>query len=644
MAYTDKQKIIPTNVNYTSKDFSTIKNDLIEYTKSYFPNTYKDFNETSPGMMLIELSSYVGDVLSYYIDYNYKENLLTTASEKRNIRRLSEFLGYKPSNKTPSVVRLKVETTINADGTTGEPLYGTAPSAIDTGLQVVSNVDDKAIFETTGEIDFTASGSNDPAISSPTLDANGEASTYTLTRYVRAVSGETKTKSFTITSPTKFLELDLGVDNLVEITNCVDNSGQKWHEVEYLAQEKVLRQTHYSDSNADTVSGYRVTAYDQGSSTDTISPIPIPYVAEYIKTNKKFTTRFDEDSQTYKVQFGNGLFRFSNSGSNVDPVEQAGVQINGTNVGEIPGAISSTIGNNMNLGETPANTTMTFTYRVGGGQSSNVQVGELTTVNNPPDGVTISVTNDEPSVGGTDGQTVDEIRNNASAYFATQMRCVTKEDYTARILSIPYKFGSIAKCYVERMDGGTLLVNTLSYNQNRQLVQTPQLVLQNVATYLNQFRMINDQLDFGFTLNNNLFSGYLINFGVHFEVNYDRRFNPSEVKVKVIDTIKDFFKVGKMQFRQSINMNDLQYNILGLDGVIGIKELNLFQDGKPGEYAEGRQLYYYKGDGEVVGSDSSYGFQYSFEGALQDGVYRPSIAPAVFELKNPNQDIYGKVI
>ena len=134
MAYTEKQKLKPTNVNYTSKDFSSIKADLIEYTKSYFPDTYKDFNETSPGMMLIELSSYVGDVLSYYIDYNYKENLLTTATEKRNIRRLAEFLGYKAPHKTPSVAKLKVETTISADGTTGQPLYGEAPSSIDSAL------------------------------------------------------------------------------------------------------------------------------------------------------------------------------------------------------------------------------------------------------------------------------------------------------------------------------------------------------------------------------------------------------------------------------------------------------------------------------------------------------------------------------
>ena len=118
MAYSDKQKFKPTNINYTSKDFSTIKADLIEYTKSYFPDTYKDFNETSPGMMLIELSSYVGDVLSYYVDYNYKENILSTATEKRNVRRLAEFLGYKTPNKTASIVKLKVTAEIDANDLT----------------------------------------------------------------------------------------------------------------------------------------------------------------------------------------------------------------------------------------------------------------------------------------------------------------------------------------------------------------------------------------------------------------------------------------------------------------------------------------------------------------------------------------------
>ena len=643
MAYSEKQKYIPSNVNYTSKDFSTIKADLIEYTKSYFPNTYKDFNETSPGMMLIELSSYVGDVLSYYIDYNYKENILSTATEKRNVRRLAEFLGYKTANKTASIVKLKVTTNIGVDSN-GDPDYSDAPSSIGTGLQVKSNVDSELIFETTGEVDFTVSGSPDtPSISAPDLDANGEASSYTLTRYVRAISGETKSKSFTVTSPTKFLELNLGVNNVVEILDVTDSSGQKWYEVDYLAQQRILKEKHYSGDST------RTTGYDQGDGISDNSLVTIPYVMEYINTNKKFVQKFDQDADATKLMFGNGLYRYNQTGSQqtsiFSAVEQTGLSLNGTSFSSINATLNELIAsNNLNLGETPANTIMTVRYRVGGGNASNAQVGEITDVQNAPSGVTITVTNDEPSSGGTDGQTVDEIKHNASAFFSAQLRCVTREDYQSRILSMPAKFGNIAKTYVERLDDtGGLIVSTLSYNQNRQLVSTPQLILQNLRTYIDKFRLINDQLDFGYTINDTVFSGYHINFGVKFQVNSDRRINSTQVKLDVIDVIKDFFKIDKMQFRQSINLNDLQYNILGLDGVIGIKELRLFQRGN--DIGINRNLVYYRADGTLSNDgESGYGFEYNFQNALENGIIRPSVTPAVFELKNSNKDIYGKVI
>ena len=644
MAYSDKQKFKPTNINYTSKDFSTIKADLIEYTKSYFPDTYKDFNETSPGMMLIELSSYVGDVLSYYVDYNYKENILSTATEKRNVRRLAEFLGYKTPNKTPSVVKLKVTATINAN-LDGTPNYDTIPAnnPFTNGLQIQSNIDSELLFETTGEIDFSISGSPDtPSISAPNLNTNGEASSYTLTRYVQAISAQTKTKSFTITSPTKFLELDLGEDNVIEILNCTDSSGEKWYEVDYLSQERILKETHYTDDDA----GRNNNGYDQGDITAT-SLISIPYTLDYINTNKKFVTNFDVDTNSTKLMFGNGLYKYNVTGSSNSSIfttmEQAGLELNGQSFTSINAPISDFGTNNLNMGETPANTILTIMYRVGGGPDSNAQVGELTTI---ADGTTgITVTNDEAATGGTDGQTVEEIRHNAKSFFASQNRCVTRQDYQARILNLPAKFGNIAKCYVERIDDdGGLFVSTLSYNQNKQLVQTPELVLKNIKTYLNQYRMINDHLDFGFTLDGSgddvLFSGYKVNFGVEFEVNSDRRVNPSDVKIQVINTIKDFFKIERMQFRQSINMNDLQYNILGLEGVIGIKKLNLFQVGHD------RNMAYYQAGGGLAGGENGYGFMYNFENAdlEENGIIKPSLTPSVFELRNPNQDIYGKVV
>ncbi len=649
MAYSQDQKYKPSNVRYTSKDFTSIKSDLIEYTKAYFPDTYKDFNETSPGMMMIELTSYVGDVLSYYIDYNYKENVLATATEKRNVVRLSEFLGYKVSPNTPSLVRLRVTTDVGVDAD-GNVDYSDAPqNPINSGLQIQSNIDSNLKFETLGEIDFTVSGSPDvPPVGAPTsFNANGEATGYTLTRFIQAVSGETKTKSFTITSPTKFLELDLGEDNVIEVLNCVDSSGQRWYEVDYLAQDRILKESHYTQDG-------RGNAYNQdivggGISSD----VAIPFTLDYINTNKKFTTKIDPDDNTTKLQFGNGLNRLNISGSSgaslFSMIEQQGLNLSGVPSSVINASLNNlTTNNSLNLGETPSNTIMTITYRVGGGAQSNAQAGELTKVTNSDESITII--NDEPALGGTDGQTVDEIRENAKSFFASQLRCVTREDYQARILNLPAKFGNIAKCYVYRNDDiGTLKIYTLSYNQQRQLVQTPLLALNNLRLYIEQFRMINDSLDFGFQLIDDIFSGYIINFGVQFEVNYDRRFNSTDVKLETINVIKKFFKVGKMQFRQHINLGDLKYNILGLDGVIGIKTLKLIQDTSEIDNfptsLNSKKFHFYKGDGTPsVDGTAGYGFQYNFENATVNDIVKPSVTPAIFELRDPDNDIYGRVV
>ena len=649
MAYSQDQKYKPSNVKYTSKDFTSIKSDLIEYTKAYFPDTYKDFNETSPGMMMIELTSYVGDVLSYYIDYNYKENVLATATEKRNVVRLSEFLGYKVSPNTPSLVRLRVTTDVGVDAD-GNVDYSDAPqNPINSGLQIQSNIDSNLKFETLGEIDFTVSGSPDvPPVGAPTsFNATGEATGYKLTRFVQAVSGETKTKSFTITSPTKFLELDLGEDNVIEVLNCVDSSGQRWYEVDYLAQDRILKESHYTqDGRGDA---YNQDLVGSGVSSD----VAIPFTLDYINTNKKFTTKVDPDDNTTKLQFGNGLNRLNISGSSgaslFSMIEQQGLNLTGVPSSVINASLNNlTTNNSLNLGETPSNTIMTITYRVGGGADSNAQAGELTKINNSDESITI--TNDEPALGGTDGQTVDEIRENAKSFFASQLRCVTRGDYQARILNLPAKFGNIAKCYVYRNDDiGTLKIYTLSYNQQRQLVQTPLLALNNLRLYIEQYRMINDSLDFGFQLVDDIFSGYIINFGVQFEVNYDRRFNSTDVKLETINVIKEFFKVGKMQFRQHINLGDLKYNILGLDGVIGIKTLKLIQDTSEIDNfptsLNSKKFHFYKGDGTPsVDGTAGYGFQYNFENATVNDIVKPSVTPSVFELRDPDNDIYGRVV
>ena len=645
MAYSEKQKYIPSNVNYINKDFSSIKKDLIEYTKSYFPNTYKDFNETSPGMMLIELTSYVGDVLSYYVDYNYKESVLTTASERKNVLRLAEFLGYKTTPTTPAMVKLKVTTEFNSiSETDGKPDYSTLPqSPIDSGLKIQSAENSELVFETLGDIDFTHSGSSDvPSIEVVSVRQNGQNEKYRATRYVNAISGETKTKSFTITNPTKFLELDLGIQDVVEILDVRDSSDGKYYEVNYLAQDRILKEISYAD-NPD-----RDTAYSQGdpdTTSDDSVDVSIPYTLEYIKTNKKFVKKVDPETNNTKLQFGNGLYKFNISGSSSAGLFSV-IEQQGMNVAGVPGSVINaslnnlTTNNSLNLGETPANTIITVTYRQGGGANSNAQANELTSVLNPPAGVSITVTNEEAASGGTDGETITEIKENAKTFFASQMRCVTREDYQARILNLPAKFGNIAKVDVARINNiSGLQIYTLSYDQNRKLVQTPDIVTDNLRNYLQQFRMINDSLDFGFSSENINISGYYINFGVNFEINHDRRFNPVDVKLEVIDCIKEYFLIDKMQFGQAINLNELRYQILGKVGVIGIQTLEIKQT------IGDRNFKNISADGtNIPDGQSGYGFVYNFEDALENEIIRPPVTPAVFELRNPNQDIYGRVL
>jgi hypothetical protein len=217
----------------------------------------------------------------------------------------------------------------------------------------------------------------------------------------------------------------------------------------------------------------------------------------------------------------------------------------------------------------------------GGGINSNVQANELTSVTSDEP---ITVTNSEPASGGTDGESIIEIKENAKTFFASQLRCVTREDYAARILNLPAKFGNIAKAQVVRLnDVSGLKIYMLSYDQQRRLTQTPVLVINNLRMYLEQFRMINDALDFGFATADadgnvtNNFSGYKINFGVYFQVTGDRRFNKANVKLEVIDCIKDYFLVDKMNFSQPINLNELKYEILSKDGVVAIPTLKIFQ-------------------------------------------------------------------
>ena len=727
------------NVNYLNKDFAALKQSLMNYAKSYFPDNYRDFNETSPGMMLLEMNAYVGDVLSFYIDQQYREMLLPLAEERRNIITMAKMFGYKVKPIVPAYVDLTFTSNVDVDsGNTSKVDYDNA-GVFDPGIEIVSSTNSNTIFATLEPIDFKIEQEDDTNTIGTTADT-GLASTYTLSRTVRAVSATEKTITFQVGIPEKFKTFTITDTNVIDIISCVDSNGNNWYEVDFLAQDKVPISTHYTDDVN------RESAYVDFQGNTSVEAVP--YSLTYITSPKRFTRETNQDNTTSLV-FGNGVLK---DGQLVDEgfidMEQVGIVIPGQ-TSDLNDSIDPLLGNEYStLGETPNNTTLTITYRVGGGINSNVPSGDITTTPTTPaqsgniSATLTSVTNNQPARGGKDEEDTIEIKEKAKAFFTTQNRCVTKEDYEARVLNIPSKFGNIAKAYVTReaptiegdtnltqvsnyiqsvsdsvtgpggaiaylntnleafskaqivgatltlldniptetpdvnnlareLELGTVNIYLLGYNNRKQLVgnphtrttltndKLPDTLLSNIKKYLENFKLMTDVV----TLND----GYIVNFGVIFDVIAEKYANKQQVKLACIQKIKDYFRIEKMQFNQPIYKSQLEFELMGVEGVRSIGHVTITQD-KDYFYNDGESLtsptYTYSHtndtgvdlDGDGVndpgyivadGGTGGYGYKYNFQIALSDDgtiIVPPNTGtPSVFELKNPNTNIQGRV-
>ena len=750
-----KENFKESNVNYLNKDFGALKQSLMNYAKSYFPNTYRDFNETSPGMMLLEMNAYVGDVLSFYIDQQYREMLLPLAEERRNVINLAKMFGYKVKPIVPAYVDLTFTANVNAkSGNPSEVDYSDA-GIFSSGILVGSSTNTELFFTTLEPIDFTIEEEGDTSTVA-SVDNAGIATTYTLTRTVRAISATEKQISFQIGVPEKFKTLTIPDTNVIDIISCVDTNNNKWYEVDFLAQDKVPIETHYTETD-------RVSSYVDFEGN--VSEQSVPFSLTYIDSPKRFTRETNEDNTTSLV-FGNGVLNNGIDGT-IDQgyidLEQIGIVIPGQ-TNDLNDSIDPLLGNEYStLGEAPNNTTLTFTYRIGGGVEANVPADDLTTLpstinvigGNTSAGLS-TVTNNQPARGGKNEEDTLEIREKAKAFFTTQNRCVTKEDYEARVLNIPAKFGNIAKVYVDRYvppspDSGGLSIQTinagitnLNFNalNQTQLIQDliesnpadgmdnpqgffdaifnmagntithlnaqanyvdalnqytdefilndppsvniyilgldgtgrlvgnrhfpsnglPNILKTNIKNYLENFKILTDSIIIN--------DGYIVNFGVIFDVIAEKYADKQLVKINCIQKIKEYFNINKMQFNQPIYKSQLEFELMGVEGVRSIGHVTITQhddyhynttDGailpeKTFQYSfSTNQDLSVDIDGDNVndgqftteGGTAGYGFKYNFADALSDDgtiIVPPNVAtPTVFELKNPNQNIQGRV-
>jgi len=638
-------KAVKKDVKYLGREFSTIRANLIEFAKTYFPNAYNDFNEASPGMMFIEMAAYVGDTLNFYMDNQYRESLLHSAEEKKNVFKLAQSFGYKPklSNPAVAIVDVSVEVpaeTIDDDNYRADLDYApvlTANSMFDSNTGTT--------FRLMDDVNFKTSSSLDTRTSIVSKMDNDVPTHYKLTKQALVESGNQTEQRFTFGNAIKFNKVILSNPNVVEITSIMDDDGNKWYEVPYLAQDTVFDAAENNPVNSPDMSAYSV---------DT------PYVMKLIKSARRFTTYVRSDGKT-ELRFGAGIS--SNADEEMIP--------NPDNVGSSLSTGLSKLDTNFDpsnflntktFGQSPSNITLIVNYTYGGSLDDNVLSNQITEVNLAnvilaPGGLvnskvtdvknSVTVTNPEPATGGSSGDSVEEVRQRAMAYMNTQGRAVTLQDYVTRVYSLPQKFGNIAKAFIlqdEQLDqvaGGedgekpsfkeisnplALNMYVLGYDYKKNFVNLNVATKQNLKIYLSQYRMMTDAI--------NIKDAFIVNVGVKFSIITQRGFNKNEVLMKCISKIKQHLSPKKWQINQPIIISDIAYQISLVNGVASV--VPPVEDNPEKSMVVIENLY----DG-----DAGYNTNvYDLDAATKDGVIYPSLDPCIFEIKFPDNDIEGRVV
>ena len=645
MPYSAPKKSVK-EVRHLNKDFTSFKDNLIEFTKIYFPNEYNDFNEASPGMMFIEMASYVGDVLSYYIDNQFKESLLAYAEEKKTVYNMAQALGYKPKLATGAITNLDIFQTVPAISTDEGDDYVTKPDLryalrFRGDMQVQSNAG--VTFSTLKDVNFKFSSSSDPmeVLEQGIYESNNNVPvTYLLKKSVKVVSGNVKVEYITIGSAEKYKRIALSESNITEILRVTDSDGNHWHEVPFLAQDTVF----IDQINVSKTDDQLYTYADQA-----------PYLLKLLKTTRRFTTFIREDGRT-ELRFG--------AGTSDSPDEE--IVPNPDEVGSsLPGSPSklgeafdpSNFLKTKAYGQAPSNTVLTIKYRHGGGIDHNVPSDTLKTMINSQIEIdetglsagllgttkaSVAINNTIPATGGKGPESITEVKNNALAYFQAQSRAVTKEDYITRVYALPARYGNVSKAYIvqdtqlDSQSGANsddriinplaLNLYVLGYNSNKKLTAVNQAVKENIQTYLTQFRMVTDAV--------NIKDAYIINIGVTFSLLTKTGYNKEEVVLRAIQTIKEFFNIDKWQIGQPIVLADLAYKISLTDGVSAVVPPE--ENNPNGLPVVIRNKY--------LTSGGYSGNVYNINEATRDGVVYPSLDPSCFELKFSTIDIEGRVV
>jgi|TARA_R110000803_G_scaffold84321_1_gene150508 hypothetical protein len=606
------------NINYITKDFNEYRNQLINYSQTYFPSTYTDFSPASPGMMFMEQAAYVGDVLSFYLDNQIQENFLQYARQDDNLFDLAYMYGYKPkvTGLSQAPIEFYQQVPAKLSGSTYIPDYDYS-LYVNNNTQVATTTGNTVTFTLDNPIDFAVSNSLDETEVTIASLSGGNPQYYLLKKSRKGFSGTIVSQTFSVGDPTEFLTLILEDTNIAGIVDVLDSDGNIWYEVDYLGQDLIYDGIRNTNVNA----------------PNTYEDVDTPFILQTKQVQNRFATRFLSTKQL-QLQFGAG--NPENTTEDIIP--------NPMNVGlglpfeqdKLTTAYSPTnfIFTNT-YGTPPTNTILTVRYYKGGGVKSNVLSNTITKVNtttvNFNNGGLNSATaqyvfeslaanNPSAASGGKDGDTIEEIRQNSISNFSTQLRNVTADDYLVRSLSMPSKYGKVSKAFTQKPQANsansTLDLYVLTENSVNNLIPASDSLKTNLKTYLNQYRMIGDVIS--------IKDAFVINFGVNFSVVTYPNYNSNEVVERCIVTLQNYFNINKWQINQPIIIPDLYVMLDALEGVQTVKNVILTN---------------------IAGTSKGYSeWAYDMNGANQNGTIFPSLDPSIFEIKYPNTDIKGSVV
>lgn len=613
MAQNTKKDLLQVkNRSFLNKDFESFRAELLEFARTYFPDRIQDFSDASLGGLFLDLASYVGDVSSFYLDHQFRELDPETAVETVNIERLARAAGVKITGASPAVAQVSFTLEVPAEqvGSKFRPQESALP-ILQKNTTVVA--DNDIVFNVVDNIDFSQKdelGSLVATIQIRSTDANGNPSSYLITRDVTCVSGDRTTETFEIPDTFQaFRTITLSNANVSQILDVRDADGNQYYEVESLVQDTVYVGVNNLDDDSFDVS-------------QNLEVRPAPY-------------RFITDSSTLTglstIRFGSGRGDTLDRDIVPDPSELA-LPLYGQNNFSRFSIDPENLLKTRTLGISPKGTTITIQYRFGGGLSHNVGAQTITSlgsiglrfVNSPTSLVeravrsSIFVTNNDPAVGGEDAPDIEQIRGLINASRNLQSRIVTKKDLLARVYTMPANFGRVFRASVRENPVNPLssLLYIINRNASGFLQTSPDALKKNLSKYLNEFRLIADAID--------ILDAQIINIGIDFEIAVDPNFNKEAVLKQCIDNLASYFNIENFQIEESIltsDINNLIYNVTGVTSVTSVKIRNIIG---------------------TVGERTYSSNAYNVEANIRKGILFPPPG-GIFELKFPNLDIRGTV-